>query len=678
MRNQGKPIYVLGTHLSHDGSACLLKDGRICVAIEKERITRRKHAGGNDTDAIKYCLDLEGISVRDLDLVVQNANFGMVEQGNSWWGGPRVFDENVPMVTISHHLAHAYSAIGTAPFDEMTVLTIDGCGNSMDDCIDVDQGVALENPPAHLRHLYFEKDSYYQFAGNKLTTVVKDFSEWGTGIKGYPMHPTTTRHSIGGLYLAASMYVFSGFEDPGKLMGLAPYGMAGVYDFAMFDLKDGRAFVRYDWMSEFKKPCHSWTELKANFQYYADIAYWVQKEVERAILYVINARYDACPSENLAYTGGVALNAVANARIIKETKFKNLYIQPAAADNGLALGCAYYGWMEVLKKERVKHSGSMYLGKSYATVADVLPKYKGKVRGVPASDYIAQTAKLLAEGKTIGWFQDGAEFGPRALGHRSILADPRKAEMRDFINSRIKFREDFRPFAPSVLEEDCSVYFDCDYDSPYMILVAQVRPEWREKMPSVIHRDNSARIQTVNKSISPKYYELLQAFKEISGISVLLNTSFNRKGMPIVETPEQAIDFFLDCELDVLVLDNYIIHKEEFQVRQEVPLTKLFTEDLQGALQRNSVEARKLGGVYQINISGVRSWTIDLSKETPSVVEGRSNVRTPTTISIEESDFNALLTDPENESVKLFRSGKIQVEGNPVGAMNVPKLFGFK
>jgi len=332
MRNQGKPIYVLGTHLSHDGSACLLKDGRICVAIEKERITRRKHAGGNDTDAIKYCLDFEGISVRDLDLVVQNANFGMVEQGNSWWGGPRVFDENVPMVTISHHLAHAYSAIGTAPFDEMTVLTIDGCGNSMDDCIDVDQGVALENPPAHLRHLYFEKDSYYQFAGNKLTTVVKDFSEWGTGIKGYPMHPTTTRHSIGGLYLAASMYVFSGFEDPGKLMGLAPYGMAGVYDFAMFDLKDGRAFVRYDWMSEFKKPCHSWTELKANFQYYADIAYWVQKEVERAILYVINARYDACPSENLAYTGGVALNAVANARIIKETKFKNLYIQPAAAD----------------------------------------------------------------------------------------------------------------------------------------------------------------------------------------------------------------------------------------------------------------------------------------------------------------------------------------------------------
>jgi carbamoyltransferase len=320
----------------------------------------------------------------------------------------------------------------------------------------------------------------------------------------------------------------------------------------------------------------------------------------------------------------------------------------------------------------------MYLGKSYATVADVLPKYKGKVRGAPATDYIAQTAQLLAEGKTIGWYQDGAEFGPRALGHRSILADPRKPEMRDFINSRIKFREDFRPFAPSVLEEDCSVYFDCDYDSPYMILVAQVRPEWREKLPSVIHRDDSARIQTVNKSISPKYYELLRAFKEITGISVLLNTSFNRKGMPIVETPEQAIEFFLDCELDVLMLDNYVIHKEEFQVRQEVPLTKLFTEDLQGALQRNSVEARKLGGVYQINISGVRSWTIDLSKEMPSVVEGRSNGRTPTTISIAESDFNALLTDPENESVKLFQSGKIQVEGNPVAVMNVPKLFGFK
>jgi len=678
MRNPGKPIYVLGTHLSHDGSACLLKDGRIAVAIEKERITRRKHAGGNDADAVKYCLDVEGISLRDVDLVVQNANFGMVEQGNSWWGGPRVFDENVPMVTISHHLAHAYSAVGTAPFDEMTVLTIDGCGNSMDECIDLDHGVALENPPPGLRHLYFEKDSYYKFDGNKLTTVVKDFSEWGTGIKGYPMHPTTTRHSIGGLYLSTSMYVFSGFEDPGKLMGLAPYGRPGVYDFPMFDLKDGRAFVRYDWMSQFKRPCHHWNELKANFQYYADIAYWVQKEVERAIIYVINARYDACPSENLAYTGGVALNAVANARILKETKFKHLYIQPAAADNGLALGCAYYGWMEVLKKERVKHNGSMYLGKSYATVSDALPKYKERLRVSPATDYIAQTAKLLAEGKTIGWFQDGAEFGPRALGHRSILADPRKPEMRDFINSRIKFREDFRPFAPSVLEEDASTYFDCDYDSPYMILVAQVRPEWRAVMPSVIHRDNSARIQTVNRTISPKYHELLRAFKEITGISVLLNTSFNRKGMPIVETPEQAIDFFLNCELDVLVLDNYIIQKEEFQVRHEVPLTKLFTEDLQGALQRNSVEARKLGGVYQINISGTRSWTIDLSKEMPVVVEGRSNGRTQTTINIAESDFNTLLADPENEGVKLYRSGKIQVEGNPGAVMNVPKLFAFK
>jgi carbamoyltransferase len=677
--NQGTPIYILGTHVSHDGSACLLKDGRICVAIEKERITRRKHAGGNDADAIKYCLEAAGITFQDLALVVQNANFGMLAAHDKWWRGARLFDDSVPIVTISHHLAHAYSAIGTAPFDEAAVLTLDGCGNGLDECIDLGSGVVLEDPPTELRHLYFEKDSYYQFADNKLSMVVKDFSEWGTGIKNYPLHPSTTKHSIGGLYLAASMYAFNGFEDAGKLMGLAPYGKSGVYDFEMFELKEGRVFVRYDWMTEFNQPCHGPAELKANFQYYADFAYWVQKELERAILYVVNSRYDLSPSDNLAYTGGVALNAVANRRVLKESKFKNLYIQPAAGDNGLALGCAYYGWMEVLKRERVKHSGSMYLGKTYGrqSVVDILPKYK-QLQTSHGDDYIIRTAQLLAEGKTIGWFQDAAEFGPRALGNRSILADPRRPEMRDFINARIKFREDFRPFAPSVLKEDVGIYFDCDYESPYMILVAPVREEWREKLPSVIHCDHSARIQTVTQVMSPKYYELLRAFKEITGISVLLNTSFNRKGMPIVETPEQAIDFFLHCELDVLVLDNFIIRKAESQVRQHVPLTKVFTEDLIGALERNFVEARKLGGIYQINISGIRSWIIDLSRDMPVVIEGLANGQAHTTINIAQVDFDALLADPERESIKLFQSGKIQIEGDPRSAMNVPKLFSFK
>ena len=563
---QAKPIYVLGTGLSHDGSACLLKDGVICVAIEKERITRRKHDGGNDTAAIRYCLDAEGISLKDVSLIVQNANFGMFKEGNGFWEGqPRIVEAGVPIVTISHHLAHAYSAIGTSPFREAAILVIDGCGSSLDDCMDAPPNVSTEKPSGHLRQLYFEKDSYYIYKNGKVMPVFKDFSPWAMpNVRHYPMCPNTTLHSIGGLYLGVSTYIFSGLEDAGKLMGLAPYGQAGKYDFEIFDLRDGRAFVREDWMSRFVEPCRSYEQFRENFQHYADIAFWVQKEVERAVLYVVNSRYEIAPSRNLAYAGGVALNAVANRRIVTETNFENVYFQPAAGDNGLSVGCAFYGWLEVLKKDRIINDCSMLLGKTYQplTLRQTLEAYENDLHFSESEDYIEKTAELLSAGKTVGWFQDGAEFGPRALGNRSILADPRRPEMRDFINSRIKFREDFRPFAPSVLKEDAATYFDCDYESPYMITVAPVRSEWRERLPSVVHCDQSARIQTVTADANPKYHRLLHAFKKLTGISVLLNTSFNRKGMPIVETPQEAIEFFLNCELDVLILHNYIVYKE--------------------------------------------------------------------------------------------------------------------
>jgi len=680
MDNVRKAIYVLGTGLSHDGSACLLKDGRICVAIEKERLTRRKHDGGNDRDAIKYCLAAEGIRFDDLSLIVQNANFGMFERGNGWFEGPRFINRNVPVATISHHLAHAYSAIGTSPFDESAIMIIDGCGSGLDECTDVEKTIIPEKPPAELKHLYYEKDSYYIYKDHKLTPIFKDFSPWGMTAKRYPMYPNTTLHSIGGLYLGVSTYVFNGFEDPGKLMGLAPYGRAGVYDFKIFELKDGRAFVNYDWMKDFNEPARSFEDLKGNFQYYADIAYWVQREVERAVLYIINSRHDLSPAENLAYAGGVALNAVANRRVLTESKFKNLYIQPAAGDNGLAIGCAYYGWLEVLKRERVRHNGSTYLGKSYDdfAISQALSKYDGRVEVTETADSTRRTAELLAEGKVVGWLQGGAEFGPRALGHRSILADPRNPGIRDHINARIKFREDFRPFAPSVMAEESALYFDCDYESPYMILIAQVREEWRDKIPSVIHRDDSARIQTVTAESDAKYYRLLKSFKAVTGISVLLNTSFNKRGMPIVETPEQALDFYLDCDLDVLVLNNYVISKAAQKVVMSLDLSRLFNEDIKRALEHNPTETRRLQGVYQINIVGVRSWTIDLLKGSPEITEGPSSERPTAVIEIAEADFQALRSDPENEALRLYRSGKLKIEGNPAVAMNIAKILRLK
>jgi carbamoyltransferase len=559
-----KPTYVLGTGLSHDGSACLLKDGRICVAIEKERITRKKHDGWNDKDAAQYCLDAEGLRIEDVELVVQNANFGMLQMGSEWWHGDRLIKHDTRVVTISHHLAHAYSAIATCPFDEASILVIDGCGNAADECIDLEGAILPSDlPTGDLRTLFFEKDSYYTFKAGEISSVYKDFSQWGTAIRSYPMHPPTTRHSIGGMYMAASIYIFGGVDDVGKLMGLAPYGRVGAYTDSIFELRDGRVFVLYDWMRKFNRPALTYDNFKANFQYYADIAYWVQREVERAILYVVQSRHDLAPSNNLVYAGGVALNAVANRYLLERSSFKNLYIQPAAGDNGLSIGCAYYGWLKVLGRERVHHNGSPFLGHKYIpSISEItINNRRNEIAVLNTPEFIQRTAEILASGKVVGWFHGGSEFGPRALGHRSILADPRLPEIRDHINAKIKFREDFRPFAPSVLAEDASTYFDCWYESPYMLLVAQTKPEWRHVIPSVTHCDGSARIQTVTREFDPLYYELLLHFKRLTGVPVILNTSLNRRGMPIVETPEQAIDFFLSCELDVLCLDGRIVEK---------------------------------------------------------------------------------------------------------------------
>jgi len=553
--------YVLGTGLSHDGSACLVKDGRVAVAIGKERLTRRKHDGMNDAAAIKYCLEAAGIRGEDLSLIVQNANFSMFERGNDYFHGVRNLPEGVPVVTISHHLAHAYSAMGTAPFDDMAIIVVDGCGNAFDECIDVAQSTGV-TPAVDVAHLYFEKDSYYIYRDGRLKAVFKDFSPWGKGMRGYSMLPPTTQHSIGGVYSAISRYVFRNLDDAGKLMGLAPYGRA-LYTDPMFDLVDGRVFVRYDWMKAHNRPAHGDSDFRANFQYYADLARWAQGEIERALLYVFRSRFEMQRMPNVAYAGGVALNAVANARLRKEGPFDDLYVQPAPGDDGLAIGCAYYGWLEVLEGERIRHDGSTYLGRTYtkAEIVDALWKYSSYLKFRSTPEYLRVTAQYLAAEKVIAWFQGGAEFGPRALGHRSILASPRSRDIGRHINRDIKFREDFRPFAPAVTAESAGRYFECDFASPYMILTAPVRPEYREVLAAVVHEDGSARLQTVTREANPAFHELLSRFGELSGVPVLLNTSLNRRGMPIVESPLETVEFFLECDLDILVIDNYVVEK---------------------------------------------------------------------------------------------------------------------
>ena len=413
------PVYVLGTGLSHDGSSCLLKDGRIIVAIEKERLTRKKHDGGNDSLTVQYCLDYAGIPINDLSLVVQAAHFEKETILTHQYSGPRAFPAGyaVPVVTISHHLAHAYSAIGTSPFDACNVMVIDGSGNFYEQCDDLENAIIPADVNKELG-VYGETNSFYFYDGQQLHSLYKDFSVLRYDHQQGQVFLPTARHSIGGLYAMASNYCFGSYDDAGKLMGLAPYGKPGVYKASLFTFENNCVRVDEPVMHQhFISPAADMDTFKKNFQYYADIARWVQDEAEKAILYLFKQRLQTNPHPNMAYAGGVALNAVTNAKLLQLPEIQNLYIEPAAGDNGLAIGCAYYGWLNILKQEKVKHSGSTLLGKPYGedVIENVVTFYSYDEKGYKwpiekRADYIEAVAQLLSEGKTISVVSTGCRI----------------------------------------------------------------------------------------------------------------------------------------------------------------------------------------------------------------------------------------------------------------------------
>ncbi|MFD2561107.1 carbamoyltransferase family protein [Aquimarina rubra] len=558
-----KPIYVLGTGLSHNGSAVLLKDGKVCVAIEKERLSRIKHDGGNDYLAIQYCLDAENIKLSDIDLVVQCANFEIPERNQ--YKGKRIFaNTDFPkIVNISHHLAHAYSAVGTASFNECNVVVIDGCGSPLD------QFLQLHPEHKHLiqpdiikeTKMQCEKDSFYYFNGQKLIPLWKDFSVMSPFSEKNLSTPTT-KHSIGGFYASVSKYVFGDMQDVGKLMGLAPYGTSGVYKVDAFEFKESRLFIHHTWQYHFDKPSKGYSYFKKHFSYYANVAKWAQEQVEKAVLECIQYRTNSYPSQNLCYSGGVALNAVANSKLLDLKLVDNIYFEPAAGDNGLALGCAFYGWLEHLNKPKTYHNGNTCFGKSYTdqeiekAISNESIHFKKLENEL---DLLHYCAKQLQNGKTIAWFQSGSEFGPRALGRRSILAHPGIKGLKDHINKNIKFREDFRPFAPAILKDKVTEYFKYGRNSPYMILVDKTKPEHVEDLLNVTHYDGSSRVQTVEETWNPMFHKLITEFYNVSGIPMVLNTSLNKKGTPIVETPKEAIKLFKETAIDILIIENYLI-----------------------------------------------------------------------------------------------------------------------
>jgi carbamoyltransferase len=435
---------------------------------------------------------------------------------------------------------------------------VDGVGNYASDIPEPGQLTEGVNPLAR------ESESYYRFRGSELETLRK---VWLDPVRGFLSDEFYFMPGLGALYSRVSSYIFGDWNKCGEVMGLAPYGRPGRQK-PLIRLENGRLEVP-QWTAEFDKPWFpdvddDW-EKSPSAPHWEDLAWRVQDDTETVLLDRARWLRETTGARNLCIAGGVGLNCVANGRIVREAGFDNVWIQPAAGDDGIAIGCAYYGYLNVLKRPRSFVIDDAYFGVSCTGDAEreALARWlvRLETKRTVSGDICADAARLLAEGNVFGWFQGRSEFGPRALGNRSIIADPRDAAMKDKLNKRVKHRQAFRPFAPVVLAERAAEIFEGDEESPFMLVAKKVRPAWRDKIPAVVHVDGTARVQTVRERQNPRLYQLLKEFETITGVPVLVNTSFNVKGEPIVETPRDALDCFLTTGIDYLALHDTLISK---------------------------------------------------------------------------------------------------------------------
>ena len=569
--------YILGINAyDHDVSACLLRDGEIAYAVAKERVTRKKHDAGFYQEVIDYCLKAEGITLDDVELVVRNcyvlpiedievrlasmADMPLKERMQAE-KNPLFRSKSNKVVTVSHHVAHAYSAFAACPFEEGAVMVVDGVGSYCADIAEKGQLTEGVNPLAR------ESESYYKFSGSKLETLKK---VWLNPERGFLSDEFYNMKGLGAIYSRVSSYIFADWNKCGEVMGLAPYGRPGQIEPLAF-LKNGELEIR-DWTEEFNQP-HlieakgKWDD-SPSMQHWQDLAWQMQDDTERVLIERAIWLREQTGAKNLCIAGGVGLNCVANGKLVREAGYDNVWIQPAAGDDGIAIGCAYYGHLAIQNKPRKSVIDHAFFGAAYSDDEADKAADKWLVERVicdePGQDICAETAKVLADEKVVGWFQGRSEFGPRALGNRSILADPRNPAMKDVVNARVKFRQAFRPFAPIVLAERASEIFEGDEESPFMLLAKRVNPEWKDKIPAIVHVDGTARVQTVRREQNERLYRLLEEFEKLTGVPVLLNTSFNIKGEPIVEAPADAMNCFLSTGIDYLALHDMLIAKSPY------------------------------------------------------------------------------------------------------------------
>ena len=559
-------MLILGVHRDpyHNTGAAVLYDDGIeikIVAISQERLDRKKDSAEYPDAAIDYCLNAFGAeSTDDCDLIVSDYIFRREWHNDrsssirSALSHSRNFakrigiNHSIPADNIefvNHHLAHACSAFYSSGMEESAILVVDGHGTLANG--------ADFNPKS--THSAFETQSLFIGEKGSITCLESSAS---TG--------------IGMMYQAFTNFLDFGHLQEGKTMGLAPYGSTSKEKLIQFKTTFKGMDTDYSYLVDIwdkNKPVKQsdlvpWNNLlNQTNSYYSRIAYEVQAETERAMLHLTQYAKKKTNKKSLCLTGGVALNSVANNSIVKDKSFDEVFIQPASSDTGIPLGCALHGYYHLMGGERPWRMEHAYLGRPYSEneIKEAINKNITDLEVTIDSDY-KMTAELLANGHIVALFNGASEYGPRALGHRSIVVDPRKAENKDILNSKVKNREAFRPFAPSVLLNRASEFFDLDTQSPFMLLVPKVQPNKLSVLPAITHVDGTARVQTVTKKQNGLYFDLIKAFETLTGVPVLLNTSFNVAGEPIVETPEEAIQCFLKNKMDVLVLEHYLLKKK--------------------------------------------------------------------------------------------------------------------
>ncbi|HVF55880.1 MAG TPA: carbamoyltransferase C-terminal domain-containing protein [Pyrinomonadaceae bacterium] len=554
--------WILGISASHNGAVCLLKGDEIVVAVQEERLSgfkRHRICGADAALAIGYCLSYAGIEARDLSLVVLCVQGRTRDKWHDIRANPalNVISNQVRTLVIPHHYGHAFSAFATSGFDEAAVLVVDGAGSPAEDFTPEERAVVTQTVEDG-----WETISLYTASGTSVVPLEKHVVERGGWLNVYK-RGMPGFGSLGGMFSAASQQIFGNATEAGKVMGLAPYGEPSILAEDFFDISEGCFHFKETVPRKFACADERWPARESDYQ---NLAASVQSALERALLYLVGRLRELCPSDNLCYAGGVALNSVANERIVRESGFANVYIMPAAEDSGPAVGAAYYGLWQLTRhnsRRRMAHDacGRVY---SSASVSSAVEKARG-VRVLKSEDVISDAADLLCEGKIIGWFDGRAELGPRALGQRSIVCDPRRPDAKEVLNSRVKFREAFRPFAPVALVEEVEEWFELDgtpHESPFMLRVCKFKEGRADEVPAVVHVDGTGRLQTVARATNGRFYELVRKFYEKTGIPIILNTSFNVMGQPIVETPADAISCLLRTGLDCCVFEDGIVFKD--------------------------------------------------------------------------------------------------------------------